>query len=176
MRGPAVTKGELQTERLRLIPLDATNLRLSIEDPVQLEASLCLEPRGSLPPEQVVEATRQMLDGVLGDADNWLFHTNWSIVLTAQSRIIGGLCFKGPPDEHRCVEIGYGLDPPFQGHGYMTEELGETVRWALNQADVLAVVCETDRGNVASHGVLRRVGFAPCHETAEQIGWRISRD
>jgi len=175
-KGSEVIQDEYQTERLCLIPLDATNLRLSIEDPLRLEANLYLEPRGSLPPEQVMEATRQMLDGVLGDPDNWPFYTNWSIVLTAQRRIIGGLCFKGTPDEQGCVEIGYGLDPPFQGHGYMTEALGEMIRWAFGHPAVLAVVCETGRDNVASHGVLRKVGFAPYDETAEHIWWRIFRD
>lgn len=171
-----MTKGEWQTERLRLIPLDAANLRLSIEDPRRLEANLCLEPRGTVPPEEVVQATRQMLDGILRDPVNWLFYTDWSIVLKAQSRIIGGLCFKGTPDDQGRVEIGYGMDPCFQGHGYMTEALGEMVRWAFDQPFVITVVCETDRDNVASHRVLEEVGFASYKETEEHIWWRISPD
>jgi ribosomal-protein-alanine N-acetyltransferase len=166
---------ELQTERLLLIPLDAANLRRSIEAPPEMEKCLGLSPRLARPPAEVIEATRQMLDGALNDPKNWLFHTEWQIVLREENCIIGGLCFKGPADRNGQVEVGYGLDPPFRGFGYITEALQALVQWALSQPGVVAVISETGRQNLASQRALRKVGFVRYQETEGFLWWRVSR-
>ncbi len=167
---------ELQTQRLRLIPLDAANLRCSLQDPRRLEQNLGLRRRLCDPAPDVLEATRQMLDGVLKQPEHWLFYTAWKIVLREENRIIGGLCFKRPADRCGEVEVGYGLDPAYQGRGYMTEALTAIVRWALDQPGVLAVLGETAKQNVASQQVLERAGFVRYRETDEYLWWRISRE
>jgi len=165
---------ELQTERLRLVALDLENLRSSLEAPQQMHRNLDLAGNAVLAAE-VKEAVQQMLAGVQMDPENWLWHTNWQIVLKSENRIIGGFCFKGPADENGEVEVGYGTDPKYQGQGYMSEALREIARWALEQPGILAVISETAKSNVASQRVLQQVGFAPYQETEEHLWWRICR-
>ncbi len=165
---------ELQTARLRLIALDAENLRLSLEDPQQMADNLGLQRCSSAPQGELRAAVEQMLAGVLRDAANYLWYTHWQIVLKEQNDIIGGLCFKGPPGTEGQVEIGYGIEPPYQGKGYMGESLAAILRWALEQPGVSAVVAETSKANVASHAVLRKAGFAPYRETHDCLWWRAS--
>ena len=166
---------ELQTQRLRLIPLRAASLRLSLEDPRQVAEDLSLQASGTVLMGEVREAVQQMLAGVLRDQENWLWHTQWQIVLKAEKRIVGGFCFKGPPDQSGQVELGYGIDPTDQGHGYMSEALPVIVSWALAQPLVSAVVCETSTSNTASQRTLARAGFATWRKTPEHLWWRISR-
>lgn len=166
---------ELRTERLRLIPLSAANLRLSLADPRQMEENLSLQVGSSALEGELKEAVRQMLAGVLRDQENWLWHTHWQTVLKAEDRIIGGFCFKGPADRSGDVELGYGIDPTYQGQGYMSEALREIVRWALAQPLVAAVVCETAKSNIASQRALARAGFAAWRKTPDHLWWRISR-
>ncbi len=166
---------ELETKRLRLIPLDAENLRLSLDGPQQLGENLGLQVSGAVMDSEMRSAVQQMLAGVLEDSENWLWHTHWQIALKAERRIVGGACFKGPADEHGEVEIGYGIDEAYRGHGYMTEALREMVRWALAQPRVLAVVSETAKSNTASQRVLQRAGFAQHKESSEYVGWRIPK-
>lgn len=166
---------ELQTERLRLVPLSAANLRLSLDDPRQMEENLSLQAGGSVLAGEVREAVQQMLTGVLRDPENWLWHTHWQIVLRAENCIIGGFCFKGPADESGEAELGYGIDPARHGQGYMSEALPRIVRWALNQPLVCAVTSETAKSNTASQRTLIRAGFAAWRKTPEHLWWRISR-
>ncbi len=165
---------ELQTERLRLVALDAENLRLSLQNPLQMADNLGLQRCSSAPQGELRAAVEQMLAGVLRDAANYLWHTHWQIVLKEQNEIIGGFCFKGPPSARGQIEIGYGIEPPYQGQGYMTETLAEILRWALAQPGVSAVVAETSKANVASHAVLRKAGFAPYRQTPDCLWWRAS--
>ncbi len=171
--GPAAS--ELETERLRLIPLNTLNLRASLEGSLQLEESLGLGAGHTLMDAEMRSAVQQMLAGVLDDPENWLWYTHWQIVLKAERRIVGGACFKGPANAHGQVEIGYGLDKAYQGHGYMTEALREMVRWALAQPCVLAVIGETAKSNSASQRVLQRAGFAQYRETSEHLWWRAQK-
>lgn len=47
----------------------------------------------------------------LGDDDYWA--CDWQISL-ADGSSVGGIGFKGMPDERGCVEVGYGIDEAFQ--------------------------------------------------------------
>lgn len=166
---------ELETGRLRLIPLEAQNLRLSLDRPQQLQQNLALQVDDATMDGEVRSAVQQMLAGVLEDAKNWLWHTHWQIAVKSEKRIVGGACFKGPPDARGAVELGYGIDDDYRGQGYMTEALREMVQWALAQPHVLAVVCETAKSNIASQQVLRKAGFVQYRHTSAHVWWRIEK-
>jgi sugar fermentation stimulation protein A len=166
---------KLETERLRLIPLDARNLRLSLDRPQQLEQNLGVQVSHDAIDAEMRSAVQQMLAGVLEDPENWLWYTHWQITLKGKKRIVGGACFKGPADAKGEVEIGYGIDDAYRGHGYMTEALQEMVGWALAQPHVVAVVAETAKSNSASQRVLQRAGFTQDRETGKHLWWRIQK-
>jgi ribosomal-protein-alanine N-acetyltransferase len=71
--------------------------------------------------------------------------------------------------------VGYGLSPEHQGRGYMTEALQTISDWAFQQPAVKTLVAETDRSNVASHRVLRRLGFTLYHEKGHSVWWCLVR-
>jgi RimJ/RimL family protein N-acetyltransferase len=166
---------ELQTARLRLIALDIESLRLSLVDPLQVEARLGLEVGCEPTRGEMREAVEEMLAGVLQDPRSWLWYTHWQIVLQEQKRIIGGLCFKGPADPQGDVELGYGIDPAYRGRGYMVEALTASVEWALGQPGVRSVVSETSRSNLASQRVLEKAGFVLHRSTGQSLWWRSAR-
>jgi ribosomal-protein-alanine N-acetyltransferase len=167
---------ELQTPRLRLIALDLPNLRLSLDEPRRMEANLSLQAGTSVPAGEIRKAIEEMLAGVLQDPASWLWYTHWQIVLRQENRIIGGLCFKGPPDQSGEVEVGYGLEPAYHGRGYMSEALRASVKWALEQPDVAAVISETVTSNAASQRVLKKSGFVLYEETDQYLWWRYPSD
>ncbi len=166
---------ELTSKRLSLIALDEENLRLSVDNPTQMEKNLCLHPQGAQPEPDLREALQQMLSGLVHDRRNQLWHTHWQIVERQELRLIDGLCFKGPPGDAGVVEVGYGLSPENQGRGYVTEALQAIIDWAFQQPGVKAIVAETDRSNVASHHVLQRLGFAADEEKGKSVWWHLSR-
>lgn len=92
----------------------------------------------------------------LGDDDYWA--CDWQISL-ADGSSVGGIGFKGMPDERGCVEVGYGIDEAFQRRGYATEATRAMVGWALAQPGVRSVVAQTEPENAVSQKVLLASGF-----------------
>lgn len=89
----------LETKKLKLIPLDAQNLKWSIEDRRKMEKNLGVKITDIELKEPVKKAMKTLLKMVLGNKKDYLWFTSWEITLKIENRIIGGLCFKGCPDE-----------------------------------------------------------------------------
>jgi len=165
---------ELRARGLRLIALDADNLRLSLDDPRPLEKDLGLLIGHAAVADEVRPAVQQMLDGVLRDPVRYLWYTHWLIVLDRPGCVAGGLCFKGPPGPDGEVEIGYGVNTERQNRGLATEAVHAACLWALAQPAVSSVVAETHKENLPSQRVLEKNGFVPFRETDTMRWWRLT--
>ncbi|SNT57571.1 Acetyltransferase (GNAT) domain-containing protein [Streptosporangium subroseum] len=55
---------------------------------------------------------------------------------------------------------GYSLLPRFRGRGFVTRATVLLVDWAFEHTPLCRIIAGTDTGNVASHRVLERAGFA----------------
>lgn len=163
---------ELETARLKLVPLRAENLRLRLESQRLLESQLGLQAGDCHLEGPVRDAVQQMLASVVQHPTEWLWYTHWQIILKPRGPIVGGACFKGPPNQDGLVEVGYGVDDEHQGRGYMTEALRALVAWAHKQPGVQAVIAETDESNKASQRVLEKLGFGRYLVAGESCWWR----
>jgi RimJ/RimL family protein N-acetyltransferase len=92
------------------------------------------------------------------------------VVERSSGLAIGGIGFKGAPNERNEVEIGYGICDSFQGLGVATEMVIAICAFARSGARV--VLAETERTNVASQRVLEKAGFRSDEQSDELIGWR----
>jgi RimJ/RimL family protein N-acetyltransferase len=92
------------------------------------------------------------------------------IVEKSSGLFVGGIGFKGPPNERGDVEIGYGVAPSHQSRGVASEAVLALCTFAQGRAR--AVVAETDRENIASQRVLERSGFQSSGATNELLLWR----
>ena len=89
---------------------------------------------------------------------------------TAQRSSIGGIGFKGSPNEHGEVEIGYGICEWYQGRGVATDAVRALCDLARPRA--AAVLAETELENVASQRVLAKAGFEIYDQTHDLVRWR----
>ena len=108
--------------------------------------------------EELRTAYGEMLDGCKRDPENRIWYAPWEMVLTSSQESVGDLGFKGPVKNH-CVEIGYGVQPEYEGRGYTTEALQAMAQWAFQQKDVAFLEAETAPDNKASQRVLEKCGF-----------------
>jgi len=163
----------LQTKRLQLIPLSFEHLQHCLQNFQLVETALNLELSDFQLGEPVRKAIEMKLQKMAIDPNNLAWYTYWLIVLRSENRNIGLIGFKGAPNAKHEVEIGYGLQGSYQGNGYMTEAAACLVNWALDQVPGLTVVAETNKSNLASQSVLKRLEFKPYDESELTIWWRF---
>ena len=70
---------------------------------------------------------------------------------------VGRLGFKGFPDEKGSTEIGCGIDPAYQGKGYMSEAVQALIDWAFTHP-FCKVITATPVENPASKRLLEKPG------------------
>lgn len=122
---------------------------------------------------ELKQAYREMLDGVLKHPQERLWYTCWTIALP-DGTAVGDLCFKGPPDAHKTVEIGYGVMSAYENRGYATEAVALVCEWAFGTGLVNYVSAQTDPSNTASRRVLEKNGFVPADESGCVNGSPVS--
>jgi RimJ/RimL family protein N-acetyltransferase len=155
----------IQTARLELIAASPDLARREAAALNGWHAPLDVLPPASWPPPGNDRSSQAWLAGrIVGDADRpgwWL----WYVVRrprgheTRRRELIGNAGFKGAPDAHGSVELGYALLPGWQGQGYGTEVAGGLVRWAFSHQRVERIMAETYPEFVASVRVLEKHGF-----------------
>ncbi len=85
----------------------------------------------------------------------------WGGIIVDRAALVavGGMGFKGLPDETGAVELGYSVNASYQGRGYATEMAEALVAWTLRQPTVRRVTAECLEDNAASIRVLEKAGF-----------------
>lgn len=166
---------KLETERLYLMPLKPQSIRLALEDyeKMQIEMGLSISPRALDSDDEYAMKVR--LRKSLEDIENYLWLTNWAIVLKEENQIIGFIMLKGLPNEKGEVIVGYGIHESYRGRGFAVEALKGLTEWVFLNPKVYSVVADTDKWNRASHRVLEKSGAVKFNETEELIWWKINR-
>ncbi|HCU00104.1 TPA: N-acetyltransferase [Candidatus Dependentiae bacterium] len=158
---------ELSSKRLRIISLSLVEFQLFVTDIQAMEKKLGLVAEGVNLEGEVKIAMEELLEMAQKDLSNLQWLTSWQIILITENRVIGSACFMGPPNEKGEVEIGYGINEPYRGHGYMTEAVIVLSNWALIQKDVNAVTAKTGKDNPSSWRVLEKAGLIKSGEDDE---------
>ena len=143
---------EIKTKRMTLRPMPDSEIEALME---------------RIDDDELRAAYGEMLDGCKREPENRIWYTPWKMTLKDSQEFIGDLCFKGPVKNHS-VEIGYGIQPEYEGRGYTTEALQALTKWAFGQKDVVFVEAETAPDNKASQRVLEKCGFVPDGRTGEE--------
>lgn len=134
----------LKTKRLELEPMSDAEIERLIEQS----------------DEEMKKAYGEMLEGCQKDSANRIWYAPWKMSLRGDTKYIGDLCFKGPAKKN-AVEIGYGIEPAYEGKGYTTEAVKAMIEWAFRQSGVYFVEAETEPDNKASQRILEKCGFMP---------------
>lgn len=164
---------KLATERLKLLPLQAHNLALSVEDYGKMQTDLGLKVSNVILDEEMQYAMKVRLRKVLENVDNYLWLTNWAIVDKEKNQIIGYIMLKGCPNEIGEVIVGYGIEEEYRGNGYATEALKRLIKWVFKNPKALCMIADTEKTNLPSHKVLQNVGAIKYKETDKLIWWKI---
>jgi RimJ/RimL family protein N-acetyltransferase len=82
-----------------------------------------------------------------------------AMVLRETNQLVGDVVLMWHSAEHQGGEIGYVINPDFQGNGYVTEACGALLDLAFDALKLHRVVARIDQRNAASASVARRLGM-----------------
>ncbi len=157
------------TERLVLFPYTKENLALFNTDIAAFEEKYGVVYRGEELDHLLKSFLVKLQKEIEDDPGNYLFFTEFLIVLKENGHVIGSIDYKYVPKDG-ATEVGYGMNPDYEGHGYMTEAL--TAFLSFGKAlGIKTVYAETLKDNIKSQNVLKRCGFVFDKEDGN-LWWR----
>lgn len=148
----------LETDRLVLFPYTAENLALFNRDLPAFESEFGVVYRGEELDYLLAGFLKKLEREIAEDPAHYLFFTEFLIVLKETDHVIGSIDYKYVPRDGD-TEVGYGMNPAYSGHGYMTEALKAFLRFGKSRG-IRRVLADTAPDNVKSQNVLKRCGFS----------------
>jgi len=158
----------IESERLVLFPYTLENLRLFNNDLPAFEETFGVTYRGEELDYLLKDFLKKLEEEIGKDPENYLFFTEFLIVLKESDGIIGSIDYKYVP-VNGVTEVGYGLNPRYEGHGYMTEALDAFLSLG-RKLGIETVRADTLKENIKSQNVLKRCGFRFLEEK-ENLWW-----
>ena len=164
----ALMTDRIETERLVLFPYTQENLALFNSDLPAFEERYGVVYRGEELDHLLVGFLKKLEREIAEDLPHYLFFTEFLIVCRANDTIIGSIDYKYVP-RGGVTELGYGLNPHFEGQGYMTEALEAFLAFGRSLG-IGTVLADTRKDNLKSQRVLQRCGFRFLRED-ENLWW-----
>ena len=158
----------IETPRLVLFPYTREGLALFNADLPGFEEKYGVKYRGEELDYLLAGFLRGLEKEIARDPDRYLFFTEFLIVCKENDTVIGSIDFKYPP-RNGVTEVGYGLNPRYEGHGYMTEALSAFLALG-KRLGIRAVRADTKKDNLKSQRVLEKCGFSFLYEK-ENLWW-----
>ena len=134
--------------------IETARLCLTLANDEEMEHVIAAENDAELK-----KAYGEMLHGAQEHPEIRELYAMWFIKLKGEPEtVIGDMCFKGLSDDGM-VEIGYGVYPNYENHGYATEAVMALVDWVIKRDGVKCIEAEAEESNAASLRVLEKCGF-----------------
>lgn len=158
------------TERLIIIPI-TYSIACSIlnGDNKELE-KMGINLNGKWPVQDTLDILNYLKDTLSLSEDANGFGV-WMVVKKEGMIAIGDAGFKGEPNEHGEIEIGFGLIEEEQGKGYGYEVASALINWASQRDNVKVIKADCLIDNIASANLLRKCGMCETHKDSELIYW-----
>ena len=161
--------GLIETDRLVLFPYTRENLALFNTDLPAFEEFFGIVYHGEELDHLLTGFLKKLEAEIAGDPDHYLFFTEFLIVLKENDHVIGSIDYKYVPRDGT-TEVGYGMNPAYEGHGYMTEALSAFLIFGRSLG-IRTVLADTLPDNIRSQNVLKRCGFTYLRKDAN-LWWK----
>ncbi len=103
--------------------------------------------------------TKRYLELVQGQYYSGEFF-DWAVVLKAENKMIGTCGFTSFDTDNNAGEIGYVINPRYEGQGYATEAAKEIIRFGFLNLNLHRIYARYMSGNNSSRRVMEKCGMA----------------
>lgn len=84
----------------------------------------------------------------------------WAITLKGKDEPIGTICYWNLDAANKSAEIGYELNPDYQGQGFMREAISAVLTFGFNDQHFEMITACPKEGNESSVKLLKKTGFS----------------
>ncbi|NRA12571.1 MAG: GNAT family N-acetyltransferase [Crocinitomicaceae bacterium] len=84
---------------------------------------------------------------------------SWVITVLDNSKVVGTICLWNISEDRKTGEVGYDLNPDFQGKGIMGDAMNSVLTYGFKEIKLDKVTAYTHGENTASKNLLERNGF-----------------
>lgn len=92
----------------------------------------------------------------------------WVITLSNSKKVVGTICLFDISNEKKYCEIGYELNPKFQGKGIMQEAVKSVIHFVFNSLKLNMINAFTHKENQKSTHLLCKLDFVKTEEIAPE--------
>jgi ribosomal-protein-alanine N-acetyltransferase len=144
----------LTTERLILRCLELSDDQLLFK----LRSNKIVNQYIVRPKQKDIKEIRSFISKINDEINNneWIY---WVISLKDDQTLIGDICLWNFSEEKTVAEIGYELDPAFQGKGFMSEALKKIIEFGFKKIELDAIEAYTHKNNNNSTKLLLKYNF-----------------
>ena len=144
----------LTTERLTLRCLELSDDQLLFK----LRSDKVVNKYIVRPKQKNIEEIRGFITKVKNGIENneWIY---WVITIKDDPSLIGTICLWNFSEDKTVAEIGYELDPAFQGKGIMSEALKKIIDFAFQDIKLKSIEAYTHKDNDDSTKLLQKFNF-----------------
>jgi len=157
----------LETQRLKLLPFTVELKKATLAEMLEVEIP------DAWPGADLLEALPFFIEVMEQDPAGLVW--DGIIIHTAEQTAIGGMGFRGGPDEAGMVEIGYNIIPAYEGQGYATEMARRVIEWAFHTPGIQVITAECLDDNIGSIRVLEKVGMRRLAPAGNRLKWELRK-
>lgn len=107
----------------------------------------------------------------IGIANNkWIY---WALCLKNNPELIGTFCLWNINEEENKAEVGYELNPDYQGKGFAQEALSVVIDFGFNVMQLNKIEAYTHIKNTASTKLLEKFGFTRDIDEESKIDYKV---
>lgn len=147
----------MQSDRILLIPIDIDIIDSLLESDDAFKRKYGYINDGGEYLNPSPEYLHKVRDEIINHPEVYPLAVDYLIIVKDIKTVIGSIDFKYLPVDG-VSEIGYGMTPTYEGHGYMSEAVVLMLEYG-KQNGIKTVVADTLLDNVKSQNVLKRAGF-----------------
>ena len=147
----------MQSDRILLIPIDIDIIDSLLESDDAFKRKYGYINDGGEYLNPSPEYLHKVRDEIINHPEVYPLAVDYLIIVKDIKTVIGSIDFKYLPVDG-VSEIGYGMTPTYEGHGYMSEAVVLLLEYG-KQNGIKTVVADTLLDNIKSQNVLKRAGF-----------------
>lgn len=110
-------------------------------------------------PNTLEDTKNFIADSIKKSEKNPRYEFEFAVVLKDSDLLIGGCGIRRDWESCSFANLGYAINPEFQGKGYATETSKALIDFGFNKLDLAVIYATCDTRNSASYKVLEKVGM-----------------